>query len=547
MKKNTFIEGAFIATLGIVICKIIGLLYVIPFYGLIGSQGGALYSYAYSIYAIFLSLSNSGIPVAVSKIVSEYNALGYVKAKETAFKLASGLIIFMGFFFFLVLIIFAPNIAHVIIGDIEGGNTLEGVTLVIRIVATALLIVPIESVTQGYFQGHKIMFPPSMANVIEQLFRVIVIVAGSYVALEVFNLSLETAVGIAVFGATVGCLVAYFYLLDVLHKKKDKIKEIANVNPDEPIISKKEILKKIVTYALPFIIIDLMRSGYGIIDSLTVVKTMVNLGYDVKVAESSIGVLATWGTKLNMIIASIALGITMSLIPNLVSSYTKGNLKAVNRKINQSLEAVTFVALPMVLGLSFLGQPVWNVFYGYDALCITIIRIYVLQSFIFCIYSITLNAAQSLNDSKIALTGLFGSFLCKVIFNIPIMYLMVRIGSEAYFGPILANVLIQGGVSLIMLFALKKKYGFNYSNIFKTLWKTLFALIVMMAVLFILNFVFPVNVVDRMVSLLVIIVYTIIGAITYILVSYKTGLMEKVFGKEFLDKILVKLHIRKVK
>ena len=545
MKKNTFIEGAFIATLGIVICKIIGLLYVIPFYALIGSQGGALYSYAYSIYAIFLSLSNSGIPVAISKIVSEYNALGYVKAKETAFKLASTLIIFMGFFFFIVLVVFAPTIANVIIGDIEGGNTLEGVTLVIRIVATALLIVPIESVTQGYFQGHKIMFPPSMANVIEQLFRVIVIVAGSYVALEVFNLSLETAVGIAVFGATVGCLIAYFYLLNVLHRKKDKIKEIANVNPDEPVISKKEIFKKIITYALPFIIIDLMRSGYGIIDSLTVVKTMVNLGYDVKVAESSIGVLATWGTKLNMIIASIALGITMSLIPNLVSSYTKGNLKAVNRKINQSLEVIMFIALPMVFGLSYLGQPVWNVFYGYDPLCVEIIRIYVLQSFIFCIYSITLNAAQSLNDSKIALTGLFGSFLCKVIFNIPIMYLMVKIGSEAYFGPIVANVIIQGGVSLIMLYALKKKHGFNYGYIFKTMWKTMLSLLIMFTILFGMNLIFPVNVTDRTLSLIVIVVYALVGAITYILVSYKTGLMSQVFGEEFLNNILVKLHIRK--
>ena len=545
MKKNTFIEGAFIATLGIVICKIIGLLYVIPFYGLIGSQGGALYSYAYSIYAIFLSLSNSGIPVAVSKIVSEYNALGYVKAKETAFKIASTLIIFLGFFFFIVLIIFAPNIAHVIIGNIEGGNTLEGVTLVIRIVATALLIVPIESVTQGYFQGHKIMFPPSMANVIEQLFRVIVIVAGSYVALEVFHSSLETAVGIAVFGATIGCLVAYFYLLRVLHKKKDQIKEIANVNPDEPTISKKEILKKIVAYALPFIIIDLMRSGYGIIDSLTVVKSMVNLGYSVQVAESSIGVLATWGTKLNMIVASIALGITTSLIPNLVSSYTKGNLKAVNRKINQSFEAIMFIALPMVLGLSFLGQPVWNVFYGYDPLCIKIIRVYVLQSFIFCIYSISLNTAQSLNNSKIALSGLFGSFLCKALFNIPIMYLMVKIGSEAYYGPIVANIIIQGGVSLIMLYALKKKHGFNYGRIFKTMGKIIFSLLIMLIILFGLNFIFPVNVTDRTLSLFVIINYTIVGAITYIVTSHKTGLIKDVFGEELVNKVLIKLHLRK--
>ena len=57
LKKNTFIQGAFIATLGIVISKILGIIYVIPFYALIGTQGGALYSYAYSIYNIFLNLA----------------------------------------------------------------------------------------------------------------------------------------------------------------------------------------------------------------------------------------------------------------------------------------------------------------------------------------------------------------------------------------------------------------------------------------------------------------------------------------------------------
>ena len=71
MKKNGFLEGALIATIGIVLCKIIGLFYVIPFYAIIGAQGGALYSYAYSIYNMFLNLATSGIPVAMSKVVSE--------------------------------------------------------------------------------------------------------------------------------------------------------------------------------------------------------------------------------------------------------------------------------------------------------------------------------------------------------------------------------------------------------------------------------------------------------------------------------------------
>ena len=82
MKKNNFIDGAIISTLCLIICKILGLIYVIPFYKIIGTQGGALYSYAYSIYAVFLNLSTIGIPSAIAKIISEYDTLSYKYLKE---------------------------------------------------------------------------------------------------------------------------------------------------------------------------------------------------------------------------------------------------------------------------------------------------------------------------------------------------------------------------------------------------------------------------------------------------------------------------------
>ena len=87
MKKNTFKEGAVIATLAIVISKVLGIIYVIPFYSLIGERGGALYGYAYSIYGLFLNLSTAGIPLAISKITSEYSALNQNYLKEKSYKI----------------------------------------------------------------------------------------------------------------------------------------------------------------------------------------------------------------------------------------------------------------------------------------------------------------------------------------------------------------------------------------------------------------------------------------------------------------------------
>ena len=545
MKKNTFLEGAMIATIGIILCKIIGLVYVIPFYAIIGTQGGALYSYAYSIYAIFLSLSNSGIPVAVSKVISEYNTLGYVKAKERAFQMASIVIIGLGIFFFLVLVIFAPTIASVILGDIQGGNTLEGVTLVIRVVATALLIVPIESVTQGYFQGHKIMVPPTMANVIEQLVRVIVIVAGSFVALQVFHLSLETAVGIAVFGATIGCLVAYFYLLRVLKKNKKKIEETALVASHEPRISRKTILKKIIYYALPFVMIDVMNSAYGMVDTLTVVSGLTDLGYDAVTTETAIGVIATWATKLNMIVASIALGITVSLIPNIASSYVKKNWKGVSRKMNQALQALSLTTIPMAFGLSFLAAPVWVIFYGYNALSIDIFRLYILQAITFSFYTTLVNLIQTMNRTKLGMGILGGSFIVKYLLNVPIMRLCYSIGIPAYYGPIFTTLLTQSISVLLILIIMRIDYQVAYRKTIVLTMKVLLITGVMIGILSIMNLFVPVAVQSRWMAILITILYAGVGAIIYCVLGYRHHVFQEVFGNDILERILRKIHLKK--
>ena len=188
MKKSNFLNGAIIATLGIIICKVIGLVYVIPFYSMIGTAGSALYSYAYSIYAIFLNLSTSGIPTAISKIVSEYNTLKLYNVKERAFKIGSYILVTLGFISFIVMMIFAPNIAYMLKGGAEGGNSVESIATVIRVVSTSLLVVPIFSVTKGYLQGHKMITTSSISNVLEQLIRVTVLLLGSYLAIKVFKL-----------------------------------------------------------------------------------------------------------------------------------------------------------------------------------------------------------------------------------------------------------------------------------------------------------------------------------------------------------------------
>ena len=191
MVKNSFVSGAFMVTLGIFISKLLGVIYVIPFHAVIGEIGGALYGYAYTIYLFFISISSAGIPLAISKVISEYQTLENYQAKERAFYLGKKIALIMGVSCFLFLMLFAPLLANFIIGDLSGGNSVSDVTFVIRVISIAVLIVPILSIYRGYFEGHRFMQPPSISQVLEQIIRILIIIVGSYLVLDVFHLSLK--------------------------------------------------------------------------------------------------------------------------------------------------------------------------------------------------------------------------------------------------------------------------------------------------------------------------------------------------------------------
>lgn len=107
MKKNSLLEGTLVAYIIIITTKVLGAIYVIPFYKIIGTSGGVLYSYAYNVYNLFLSLSTSGIPTAVSIIVAEYSAMKLYNDKEKTINLAYKFIGVVSTLAFLLMFFFA--------------------------------------------------------------------------------------------------------------------------------------------------------------------------------------------------------------------------------------------------------------------------------------------------------------------------------------------------------------------------------------------------------------------------------------------------------
>ena len=534
LKKSGFIKGAFIATLGIVLTKILGIVYVIPFHAIIGEEGGALYGYAYTIYLLFMSLSSAGIPLAISKIVSEYQTLGYYNAKKRAFIIGKKIALLLGFICFLLLLLFAPWIAKAVLGDLTGGNTIEDVTFVIRVIGTAILAVPVLSIYRGYFEGHRFMEPSSFSQVLEQLVRVLVIVLGSFMALKVFKLSLTSAVGIAVFGATTGAIAAYLYLVVKKRKNRSKFNEkIRSVN--EPIITNKQIFKKIVIYAFPFIMIDVFKSLYSYIDMVTVVQGLVSHArFSVVDAESVMSMLSTWANKFNMILLAVSTGIIVSLIPNLTSSVVKKDKEDINLKVNQSLSILLFFTIPMTLGISFLSKYIWMVFYGESVYGPSMLAYFIFVGFMIGLFTSTVSIVQVLRDYKTVIFSLFIGVLLKFLLNDNLLVAFYKMGLPAYYGVITASLIGYFVSFLICIIQMKRKYHINYEEFAKNFIDILCGSMLMVFVLFLVHLVLP-DTTNRGISFIYIVFYTVVGGITYFVYMYRFKVMKRIFGSR-LDK-----------
>ena len=546
MKKSGFLEGTIIATAAIVITKILGMLYVIPFYAMVGVQGSALYAYAYNIYVMFLDISSAGLPVAISKIIKEYNTLGMMDAKVRAYRLGRKIINFVSIAAFIILFIFAESIATLIIGDLQGGNTIGDVAFVIRCVSFAILVVPFLSVSKGYLQGHNIINISSMSQVIEQVVRIAVILGGSYLALNVFHLSLTTSVGIAVFGAFAGGLAAVLYIFSKMRGHKKELSLTSDIKKDK--ITNKEIIKKIISYAVPFIIIDVGVSIYNFVDMVLISRTMTSLGFDAYTTEFITSSVATWSSKISMVVISIAMGLTVSLIPNIVEAFTLKKWDLVESRLNKALQVILVVSIPMVIGISLLSRPIWSIFYGATDVDLggLVLGFYIFISLFSNIYMVTSSTLQSLNKFKtVYLTTLIG-YVLNALLDVPFMLVVHHLGFEPFIGAVFASIIGYSFSAFGALFILKKDHHLKYRETFKMFGKIIVPTVVMILVVFLLKTLIPLNIVSKTSCIIYVAIISIVGAIVYLFVAYKQGILTTVFGKEYLNKILKKITFGKV-
>lgn len=545
MKRSSFVEGTLIATIAIVITKILGMLYVIPFYAVVGVQGSALYAYAYSIYIIFLDISTAGLPIAISKIINEYNTLGMIDAKNRAYKIGKKVMAFLAIAIFFILMVFAPQIAKLLLGDLSGGNTIEDVSAAIRAVSFAILIIPFLSVTKGYLQGHNVINVSSYSNVIEQIVRIAVILCGSYLILRVFDGSVTTAVCVSVFGAFIGGLVAYIFVKLMMRKNVNK-EIILSETKKKDDVTDKEIVKKIMSYAIPFIIINAISGLYTFVDMTLLLRTLDFLKLPALEVEFATSAISTWAPKINMVVTSVAMGMTTSLIPTMVTAYTLKDWKAVNNKFNQALQILVFISLPMTIGISMLSNSIWSIFYGYNTQGTVILALNIFVGFFLNVYMVTSTALQGLNKFKIVYIATIAGFVTNMALDVPIMLLFNKIGIPAYLGAPTASIIGFSTSILIGCLSLKKECKLAYRSTFNIFMKMIIPTVAMILGVFIVGKLIPYEITSKFSCILYVAVNALIGALLYIGIAFKLGIVTEIFGKDMINRILKKLTFGKI-
>lgn len=540
LKKNTFVQGTLIASASLIFIKILGAVYVIPFYKIVGDYGGTLYSYAYSIYSLFLNISTAGIPIAMSMIVSEYLALEMYDAKEKSRKVGNKLIALLAILSFSIVFFASPLLAKFLLSNESGGHNVKDVILVIKSISFCLLIIPFLSVLKGYLQGHKYISATSISQVLEQIVRIFVVLVGSYVAINVLGKSSSTGVAIALSGAFFGGLAAYIYLR--IKVKNNKSAFPTSKKKDN--VSNKTIAKKILTYSIPIVMVAIIDNLYTLVDIRLIVRGLNIVGYSAMESETISSIVATWAPKICTIIIAIATALTTNIIPHVTSSFIKKDFEGVNYRINQALSTMLIITIPMSILLLILSKEAYTIFYGPSKYGTLILSASAISHILFGTWTVLNTSLQSLKKFKIIYLNSGIGLACNALLDIPMIILLNKLGLPAYIGTVIATCIGYIISITIVMKYLKKEMNFNFKKTLELLKNIIIPIIVMIIPILIIRHFITFNL-TRMTSLLSVVLYGLLGVAIYLFITYKNGSLNTVFGEEFINNIFRKLHLKK--
>ncbi len=456
-KEASFVKGALILAIASVMVKVIGAVFRIPLTNLVGKYTMGLYSIAYRYYSILLTIATAGIPIAISKMISESRALGRPRETKKIFRTAISLCIGIGAVGMIALIVLARPLA---LATKDPNASVSIIAL-----APAVLFMAVTAGFRGYFQGHENMVPTALSQIIEALSRLLIGLAFAWILLAYGFEEKFVSAGI-ILGITTGTVLTILLMLGFLAYFRKK----GAAQKQETLETRKssELLSALLKIAIPVTVGSLVMNLTSTIDMFLITDRLASLGYNNKQTTGLFGIYENYALPLFNLIPSIIISLNVSVTPTISAAHAVGDREKLHKTLLSALRIVIIITLPASIGISVLSKPILSILYPLQAADVAtaapVLSILGIASFFLCASSLTSTSMQALGHATLPLITMLCGAVVKVLAN----YFLIAIPgvelSGAAVGTVLCYVLITvlNMIFLARLVKFKPKFVATY-------------------------------------------------------------------------------------
>ena len=344
-KKQSFLQGVAVLTAATIIVKLLGFIYKVPLQNILQERGFGYFNTAYDVYNVLLMISTTGLPVAVSRMISQAQALENYAQIRKIYSVSMKVFLTIGVIGTLVMLVFCKPLSVMV-------TTNENSWAAIAALSPCVLLICIVSAHRGFFQGQSNMTPTSVSQVYEAMIRVVFGLGGAYLMLKKTGSLIYAAAG-GIFGVTAGCIVAVVYLRIQFGKSNQILRQGGGEAK-----SARQTMKELLVIAIP---ITLGSAGLQIInlfDTMIYMRRLTGaLAWSSDAADTAKGIYNFCQTIFNLP-CSLITPITISIIPTVTAALTKGNTAGARHTEESAVRTMSLIAMPCAVGLAVLSEPI---------------------------------------------------------------------------------------------------------------------------------------------------------------------------------------------
>ena len=410
-KKQNFMYGAAILAAGVVVMKILGAIYKIPLQHILGDVGYGYFFAAYNIYNVLLTISTAGLPVALSRMISEANTLDRPRQARRIFRIAMVTLAALGTVFSLLMFLYPTEMAIALVSKPEIRDCITALS-------PAVLLVCLTSAFRGYIQGNGNMAPTTVGQVLEVLVKVIVGLALA-ILLTRQGRSLPVSTAGAIFGVTAGALAALLYMLwCYLRQYRGASVEAYRSGTDTP-DSVGRTLGRFLRIGAVITLGASVMSVFTLIDTKLIEATLPNVpGIGPALADELWGSYSSMQTLYNLP-ASFITPMTIAVVPAISAAATRKARGEVSTITESGLRISAVVAMPMGIGLAVLSDPIVHVIYPVThAIGPTLLTYLGIASIFVCITLVTNAILQADGNERLPIFSMIAGGVVKIACNL---------------------------------------------------------------------------------------------------------------------------------